>query len=65
VYHAGTARADDGSLRTSGGRVFAVTALADTFGDAQAASRAAAARIEFEGAVYRGDIGWREAARLA
>lgn len=65
VYHAGTSRADDGSLRTSGGRVFAVTAMADTFADAQEASREAASRIEFEGAIYRGDIGWREAARLA
>ena len=65
VYHAGTARADDGSLRTSGGRVFSVTALAHTFADAQEASCDAASRIEFEGAIYRGDIGWREAARLA
>jgi phosphoribosylamine--glycine ligase len=65
VYHAGTSLAADGSLRTSGGRVFAVTAMADTFADAQEASRQAASRIEFEGAIYRGDIGWREAARLA
>ena len=65
VYHAGTAMAADGSLRTSGGRVFAVTAMAQTFAEAQEASRTAAARIEFEGAIYRGDIGWREAARLA
>jgi phosphoribosylamine--glycine ligase len=39
--------------------------MADTFADAQEASREAASRIEFEGAIYRGDIGWREAARLA
>ena len=63
VYHAGTTRGDDGVLRTSGGRVVAVTALAPTFTDAQAASRAAAAQVEFEGAYFRGDIGWREAAR--
>ena len=65
VYHAGTSRADDGSLRTSGGRVFAITALADSFAAAQRASREAAARVEFDGAMYRRDIGWREAARRA
>jgi phosphoribosylamine--glycine ligase len=65
VYHAGTSRADDGSLRTSGGRVFAITALADRFAAAQQASREAAARVEFDGAMYRRDIGWREAARRA
>lgn len=65
VYHAGTSRADDGSLRTSGGRVFAITALANRFAAAQQASREAAARVEFDGAMYRRDIGWREAARRA
>jgi phosphoribosylamine--glycine ligase len=63
VFHAGTKRSGS-DLLTSGGRVFAVTALADTFAAAQQASREAAARIEFEGAVYRRDIGWREAARV-
>ena len=63
VFHAGTKRSGS-ELLTSGGRVFAVTALADTFAAAQRASRDAAARIEFEGAVYRRDIGWREAARV-
>jgi phosphoribosylamine---glycine ligase len=63
VFHAGTKRSGS-DLVTSGGRVFAVTALADTFADAQQASRDAASRIEFEGAVYRRDIGWREAARV-
>lgn len=64
VYHAGTTRDASGGLRTSGGRVFAVTAVADTFGAAQMASRDAAARIGFDGAMHRRDIGWREAARL-
>ncbi|AMW05367.1 phosphoribosylamine--glycine ligase [Gemmatimonas phototrophica] len=63
VFHAGTKRSGS-DLLTSGGRVFAVTALADTFAAAQQASREAAGRIEFEGAVYRRDIGWREASRL-
>ena len=65
VYHAGTTRAADGTLRTSGGRVVAVTAMADRFEDAQRASREAASQIGFEGAISRRDIGWREAARLA
>lgn len=64
VYHAGTRRDASGTLRTSGGRVFAVTALADTFSAAQQASREAASRIGFDGAIHRRDIGWREAARV-
>jgi phosphoribosylamine--glycine ligase len=63
VFHAGTAMRD-GSLVTAGGRVLAVTAMAKTFAGAAAASRAGAAAIEFDGAFFRGDIGWRERARL-
>jgi phosphoribosylamine--glycine ligase len=65
VFHAGTTRDASGVLRANGGRVFAVTALADTFAAAQRASRDAAGRIEFDGAIFRSDIGWREAARIA
>jgi phosphoribosylamine---glycine ligase len=64
VYHAGTARDANGALVTSGGRVFGVTAVAPTFADAQRQSRDAASRIGFDGAIYRSDIGWREAERL-
>jgi phosphoribosylamine--glycine ligase len=64
VYHAGTTRDGEGVLRTSGGRVFGVTAVADTFADAQRRSRDVASRIGFDGAIYRRDIGWREAERL-
>jgi phosphoribosylamine--glycine ligase len=63
VFHAGTERAANGLLRVSGGRVLAVTAVAAEFGDAQRASREAAARIRFAGKQFRNDIGWREAAR--
>jgi len=63
VFHAGTARGADGVLRTAGGRVLAVTGVAETFAEAQATSREGAALIEFEGKQYRGDIGWREAKR--
>ena len=62
VFHAGT-RIHDGTLVTSGGRVLAVTARAPTFSAAADASRAAAERIEFEGAFLRTDIGWRERRR--
>ena len=62
VFHAGTAASEEG-LASSGGRVLAVTAVAETFAAAANASRAGAARIEFEGAFYRSDIGWRERAR--
>jgi phosphoribosylamine--glycine ligase len=63
VFHAGTRREEDGTLRVSGGRVLAATAVADTFAEAQRQSRDAAERIEFEGKQFRTDIGWREAAR--
>ena len=64
VYHAGTSKRD-GALVTSGGRVVAVTGIGDTFEAARQKSRTVAARVEFEGAQFRGDIGWREAARHA
>ena len=63
VFHAGTSRGPDGVLRANGGRVLNVTAVAPTFAEAPAASRAGAAAVRYEGKVFRGDIGWREAAR--
>jgi phosphoribosylamine--glycine ligase len=65
VFHAGTVRGPDGVLRASGGRVLNVTAVASSFAEAQRLSRETAEAIEFHGKVYRRDIGWREAARLA
>jgi phosphoribosylamine---glycine ligase len=64
VFHAGTARGPDGTLRADGGRVLTVTAVASNFVEAQQRSREAAQAIEFEGKVFRRDIGWREARRL-
>ncbi|HSH74279.1 MAG TPA: phosphoribosylamine--glycine ligase [Longimicrobiales bacterium] len=63
LFHAGTELAD-GRLVTSGGRVLAVTALASRFSEAVEASRAGAAKVAFDGAFYRQDIGWRERSRL-
>ena len=63
VFHAGTSRDADGTLRVAGRRVLAVTATAATVSEAAAKSRAAAEAIGFEGKQYRRDIGWREIAR--
>jgi phosphoribosylamine---glycine ligase len=63
VFHAGTIRDSDGTLRVNGGRVLNVTAVASTFALAQAESREASAAIQFDGKAYRRDIGWREAVR--
>jgi phosphoribosylamine--glycine ligase len=63
VFHAGTSRDGDGTLRASGGRVLTVTAVAPAFALAQAKSREASAAIQFDGKIYRRDIGWREAVR--
>ena len=63
VFHAGTTRDAQGTLRVSGGRVLTVTALAGTVVEAARKSAAACARIAFDGKTYRRDIGWREIAR--
>ena len=65
IFHAGTKRDDAGVLRTSGGRVFAVTGVAGTFSEARSLSSSAAEAVKFEGKQYRRDIGWREARRTA
>ncbi len=59
VYHAGTALDDDGTLRTAGGRVLNVTAVAPDFALARERAYEAARRIRFEGAFCRSDIGLR------
>ncbi len=58
VFHCGTA-ARDGVLVTAGGRVLAVTALADGLDRAVAAAYEAAAMVQFEGMHYRRDVGAR------
>ena len=64
IFHAGTQRSGDGVLRVEGGRVLTVTAVATSFLEAQQLSRDTADAIEFDGKLFRADIGWREAARL-
>jgi len=63
VFHAGTATNAKGALVTAGGRVLAVTAVAETLAEAQAKSRSFAERVQFAGRQLRRDIGWRELAR--
>jgi phosphoribosylamine--glycine ligase len=58
VFHAGTSPADGGVV-TSGGRVLCVTALGDSVKQAQQHAYDALRDIHFDGAQYRGDIGFR------
>ncbi len=56
-FHAGTRRGADGRLYTHGGRVMAITSLADNIAEAAYRSIQAAADVAFEGKYYRHDIG--------
>ena len=58
VFHAGTTHKDDVSV-TSGGRVLCVTALGSTVKAAQQRAYELAHGIDFDGAQYRNDIGFR------
>jgi phosphoribosylamine--glycine ligase len=62
VFHAGTALGDQG-LVAKGGRVLAVTAIADSFANARARAYRAVDQIDFADGFHRRDIGWRELAR--
>jgi phosphoribosylamine--glycine ligase len=59
VFHAGTARREDGALIATGGRVLGVAAAAPTLHEAQAAAYAAVDAIDWPGGFCRRDIGWR------
>jgi len=63
VFQAGTARHGSGALLAAGGRVLAVTALADTLGQARARAYQAIDAIDYADGFCRRDIGWRELAR--
>lgn len=58
VFHAGT-KLVDGKVLTSGGRVLCVTALGETVKYAQSQAYQITADIQFAGAQYRTDIGYR------
>jgi len=57
VHHAGTMLDPEGKLRTSGGRVLAVTGSAPTLAEARDRAYRAAHLIHFEGCHFRTDIG--------
>ena len=57
VFHAGT-RHEGNEVLTNGGRVLAITSLAANLSMALAHSVQTAARISFDGKVYRRDIGY-------
>jgi len=58
VFHAGTTL-NNQLLQTSGGRVLCVTALDDTVRATQKRAYKVVNQIQFNGAQYRTDIGWR------
>lgn len=57
VFHAGT-KMQDTRLLSNGGRVLAITSLADSLQEALEISRKNGELIQFEGKYYRKDIGW-------
>ncbi len=63
VFQAGTAL-KDGHIVTNGGRVLCVTALGDDIAQAQKQAYAALRHIQWDGAFYRRDIGYRAIERL-
>ena len=56
VYHAGTARGDDGRLVTAGGRVLGVTALGEGLAAARDLAYEAVGAIAWKGEHHRNDI---------
>jgi phosphoribosylamine--glycine ligase len=60
IFHAGTARAANGSLVTAGGRVLAVTATGADLATARATAYDLLAQVRFEGLRYRRDIAMAE-----
>lgn len=63
VFHAGTARNDDGEILTTGGRVLTVVGLGDDLATARQRAYAAADLISFDGMERREDIALREVDR--
>lgn len=64
VFHAGT-KAENGQVKTNGGRVLGVTALGEGIKDAMDKAYDACDKISWSGSFYRKDIGARAIARLS
>ncbi len=58
VFHAGTKLGADGQLLSNGGRVLAITSLANTLAEALAMSNKNAEKVIFSNKYYRKDIGY-------
>jgi phosphoribosylamine---glycine ligase len=56
IFHAGTTK-KDGRILTNGGRVLAISSLADSLGEALGKSYETARLVSFEGMYYRSDLG--------
>ena len=57
LFHASTTRGADGLVRTGGGRCFTAVGLGEDWEEARNEAYALAARVRFQGAWYRPDIG--------
>ncbi|MCZ2139873.1 MAG: phosphoribosylamine--glycine ligase [Bacteroidia bacterium] len=58
LFHAGTKQNDNGTIVTNGGRVIAITSLADTIKNAVKKSLSNAENIHYTNKYYRRDIGF-------
>ncbi len=65
VFHAGTKRDPDGTLRAAGGRVLNVCARGPDLATARERAYAAVGRIDWPEGFHRTDIGWRALQRAA
>ena len=63
VFHAGTSRDPDGTLRAAGGRVLNICARGPDLKTARERAYAVIARIDWPEGFYRSDIGWRALAK--
>ena len=61
VLHAGTAKGEDGTLLSAGGRVLSVVALGEDLSQARARAYAAVEQIDLDGSHHRTDIALRAA----
>lgn len=64
IFQAGTKKSEEGDLVTSGGRVLAAVATAESFSEARKQVYENIKKISFDGMYYRKDIGHREEKRI-
>ena len=60
VFHAGTARDNEGNIVTNGGRVLSVVGIGETFAEARERAYKRIKTLNFDNMHYRRDIGWSE-----